>query len=130
MTEAMTNPLNQEKASLEAAKQAEAWAQDDALARGKGSSPEQVAARQRVTKLFCAIHFAGEAAEATASRLAAVDYQAPVTTINGRTVDVQNPKAKGFLGLGRKPGYWVSEKYPPKGAEEPIYAIEYFPVKR
>jgi hypothetical protein len=127
MTEALTNPLDREKASAEAAKQAEVWAKDDALARGKGASAEQVEARRRVARLFCEIHFAGEAA---AARLELVDFVMPVATVNGRGVDVENPKGKGILGMGRKPAYWVSERFPPKVAEDPIYALEYYPVRR
>lgn len=128
MSQAMTNSVNQEKASAEAAKQAELWAKDDALARAKGSGAEQVAARQRVAKLFCGIHFSTETADVMANRLAAIDYSAPLRAVNGRTIDVQNPRAKGFLGLGRTPAYFVSARFPPQKADDPIYALEYFPV--
>jgi hypothetical protein len=110
--------------------QADGWAKDDALARGKGAAPEQVEARRRVARMFCEIHLAEEKAEDRGARLAGVDYGMPVATVNGRGVDVGNPKGKGFLGMGRKPAYWVSERFAPKGAEDPIYALEYYPVKR
>ena len=103
---------------------------DDKLARAKGSSPEQLIARQHVAAFFREAHCPTDAPEVRAAHLAAIDYGAPVATINGRTVDLQSPRAKGLLGLGRKPAYWVSERFPPKSAEDPIYALEFFPVKR
>lgn len=32
--------------------------------------------------------------------------------------------------MGRKPAYLVSQKFPPKGAEDPIYCLQYLPLKR
>jgi hypothetical protein len=78
--------------------------------------------------LFCEIHFGKS--EGHAGRLAEVDYALPVATVNGHGVDLVNPKGKEFFGMGRKPAYWVSERFPPKTAEDPIYALEYFPVKK
>jgi hypothetical protein len=129
MPQEVTKPSVYDQASAAAVKQAELWAQDDALARAKGAAPEQVAARQRVAKLFCEIHFTAESAEVRAGHLASIDYSAPLAPINARTVDPQNPKAKGLFGLGRKPAYLVSARFPPRKPEDPIYALEYFPVK-
>ena len=106
-----------------------AFMKDDALARAKGSTPDQVAARQRVARLFCDIHFASESPELRAGRVALIDFSLPVATINGRAVDPQNPKSKGFLGMGRKPAYFFSAAFVPQKPEDPIYALEYFPVK-
>lgn len=125
MTQAQIKPPSIEQASAQARKQADAYAADDGLARSKGATPEQVAARQRVVKLFCGIHFVNEPVE-----VAQVDYAEPVRTINGQGQDLQNPKSRGFMGLGRKPAYLVSAKFPPKKPEEPIYALEYFPLKK
>jgi hypothetical protein len=116
-------------ASAAAQATADARAADDALARSKGATPEHAAARQRVAALFCDTHLPAEPAAARAARLAKIDYASPVVTTNARGVDVSNPRAKGFLGIGRKPAYLLSEKYPPKGPDDPIYALEYLPAK-
>jgi hypothetical protein len=121
--------MDPEEVSAKARATTDGFLKDDALARAKGAKPEQVAARQRLAKFFCDSHFAAESAELRAGRLAQIDYTAPLATVNGRTVDVQNPKAKGFLGMGRKPAYFVSATYPPQTPEDPIYALEYFPLK-
>jgi len=105
------------------------WLKDDALARAKGAAAPQLAARQRVARLFCDIHLAAETEDARAAHLACIDYAAPVATVNARNIDVQNPRAKGLLGLGRKPAYLVSARFPPQKPEDPIYALEYFPIK-
>ncbi len=123
-----TTPAPTDSAAAAQAK-ADALMKDDTLARAKGNTPDQLAARQRVASLFCDIHFPAETAAARAARLATLDYSAPVTNLNGRAVDLQNPRAKGLLGLGRKPAYLVSARFPPQKPEDPIYALEYFPVK-
>jgi hypothetical protein len=129
MPQEMTNLPNPDKTSANAAKQAELWAKDDALARAKGAGVDQIEARRRVAKLFCDIHFPADSAEVVANRLAFIDYSAPVITINGRAVNLENAKAKGLFGLGRKPAYLVSSRFPPQKPEDPIYVLEYFPVK-
>ena len=104
---------------------AQAQIADDNLARAKGHSPEQVQARQRVAKIFAEMHLP---ADAHAAGLSAIDYAMPLNTVNGRKVDVNNPKS-GFLGLGRRPAYLVSTRFAPKKPEDPIYALEYCPLK-
>ena len=123
------NPPATSDPSVAAQAQADNCLRDDAQAQAKGSTPEQRAARHRVAQLFCEIHLASDAPEARSTRLAVIDYSAPVAVINGRGVDLQNPKAKGFLGLGRKPVYLVSTRFIPQKPEDPIYALEYIPVK-
>jgi hypothetical protein len=130
MTTILSSAPAQGDSSATAQTQADAWMRDSALAQAKGSTPDHIAARQRVARLFCEIHLPADAPDARAAHLASIDDSAPVANINGRTVDLQNPKAKGFLGLGRKPAYIVSERFPPQKPEDPIYALEYFPVKR
>ena len=128
MTQAANQNVNQ-AASAKAKAMTDGWMQDDALARAKGSTPEQVAARQRMAKLFCGMHFSRESEELRGQRLALIDYTAPITSVNGRSVDLQNPKSKGFMGMGRKPAYFISATFPPQKPEDPIYALEYYPVK-
>ena len=120
--------ISMQEVSAKARADADAWKKDDALARARGSSAEQIAARQRVVKMFCEIHFPKDTPEIREGKLAQVDYTVPTTTLNGRNVDLDNPKSKGFLGIGRKPAYFVSEAIPPQKPEEPIYVLEYFPV--
>lgn len=106
-----------------------AWMSDDTLARNKGNAPEQVEARKRVARLFCELHLPEEAVPARDARLAGIDYALPVATTNARGIDVNNPKA-GFLGMGRKPTYILSAKYPPKTDQDPLYALSCFPLKK
>ncbi|HUO10732.1 MAG TPA: hypothetical protein VM008_20695 [Phycisphaerae bacterium] len=117
------------KAEADARAKADAWMKDDNLARAKGSSPEQVEARKRVARLFCEIHLPDEKPDQIGARLTQFDYTQTVTTTNGRLKNLEDPKA-GFLGFGRKPAYIVSARCPPKTDTDPIYALEYFPVKR
>jgi len=117
------------KAEADARAKADAYMKDDALARTKGSSPEQVEARKRVARLFCEIHLPDEKPAERNVRLAGVDYTQPLFPTNARGIDVNAPKG-GFLGLGRKPAYIVSAKLPPKTPDDPVYALEYYPVKR
>jgi hypothetical protein len=110
--------------------QADAWMKDDSLARAKGDTPEQVEARTRVAQLFCQIHLPDDTPDARAARLAAIDYACPVSSTNARGIDVNNTRGTGFLGFGRKKSYILSAKYPPQKDEDPIYALEFTPVKR
>jgi hypothetical protein len=117
------------KAQADAKAKADALMKDDTLARSKGNAPEQVEARKRVVKLFCEIHLSDEKPPERDARLAKIDYTQPLFPNNVRGLDVEAPKRAGFMGLGRKPAYIVSAKYPPKTAEDPIYALEYYAVK-
>ena len=117
------------KAEADARAKADAWMKDDNLARAKGSSPEQIEARKRVAKLFCEMHFPNITPEQIETRVAPIDYTQTVTTTNGRLKKLDDPKG-GFLGLGRKPAYLVSERCPPKTESDPIYVLEYFPLKK
>ena len=107
----------------------EANRRDTALALSSGTTPEHQAARRRVADQFCGIHFSHESAPARTARLARIDYTQPVCVRNVRGVDVENPKRSGFLGLGRKPEYFISTVFPPREPDDPIYALEYYPVK-
>ena len=107
---------------------ADAMIQDDSLARSKGNGPEQIEARRRVALLFCKCHLPKETPELQANRLAMIDYTSPVISTNAKGIDINNPK-RGFLGMGRKPAYFISEAIPPKKPEDPVYALEYFPLK-
>ena len=54
----------------------------------------------------------------------------PVTNVNARTVDASKPKKNGLFGFGRKrPAYLVSKHLPPTKPDDPIYALEYYPLK-
>ena len=117
-------------AQTEAKAKADAWTKDDALARAKGNTPEQIEARKRVAKLFCEIHLPDEKPADRDARLAKIDYTQPLFPNNARGIDVNAPKGTGFLGMGRKPSYLVSVKYPPQKPEDPIYALEYYAVKQ
>ncbi len=99
---------------------------DDNLARAKGNSPEHIEARRRVAKMFAEMHLPADAHE---GRLSTIDYTMPLNAVNGRKVDVNNPKNGGFLGLGRRLAYLVSARFVPKKPEDPIYALEYSPLK-
>jgi hypothetical protein len=103
--------------------QADLWNQQHTLARAKGKTPEQVAARREVVELFCRVHLPADPPPTT------IDYQQPIAVINGRTVNTENPKATGFLGLGPKPLYLVSKAIPPKTDQDPIHCLEFFPLK-
>jgi hypothetical protein len=121
---------NAAKAMVAAKAKNDAAVKDDALAREKGSTPAHIEARKRVAALFCDIHFPADKPAAREVRLAPIDYTQPVSPANGRTVAANSSKPAGFFGMGRKPAYLVSEAYPPKTPEEPIYALQYIPIKR
>ena len=116
--------------SASAQAHADALYRDDALAQSKGESPEHRQARQRVARLFCELHLPDDTPADRDTRLAAIDYTFPVTSTNARGVDVNNNKSKGFLGMGRKKAYIISLRYPPQKPEDPVYALEYTPIKR
>jgi hypothetical protein len=118
------------KATADANAKTQAFMKDDSLARAKGSTPEQIEARKRVARLFCELHFPKDNAAAIEARLAPVDYTQTVTTTNGRLVNMETPKSVGFMGMGRKPAYFVSAAFPPKKPDDPIYCLEYFPLKK
>jgi len=118
------------KAATDAQAKADGWMKDDTLARTKGSLPEQVEARKRVARLFCQIHLPDEKPPERDARLAVIDYTQPLFPNNARGIDINAPKSTGFLGMGRKPAYIVSVKFPPRKPDDPVYALEYFPVKR
>jgi hypothetical protein len=99
------------------------------LATAKGSSPDQVLARQHVAATFVDLHFPAETPSIRQARLAPIDYTQPLAVQNGRVVDIRNPKSSGFLGFGRKPAYLVSAAFTPNKPEDPIYVLEYFPRK-
>lgn len=116
------------RAEAEAQAQADRFTKDDQLARTRGETPEQVEARKRVAALYCELHFPQEPPADIGKILAAIDYQMTVTTLDGRSVDMENPKGIGFLGFGRKPTYLLSKAHPPRD-QQPIYALEYFAVE-
>jgi hypothetical protein len=111
---------------IQARATADACLKDHDLARAKGQSPEQIQARHRVLKVFCEQHLPSESPETFAAR---VDFSQPLLSTNARGIDLNNPKSKGFLGLGRKPAYLLSQRFPPKTDTDPLYALEYFPLK-
>jgi hypothetical protein len=108
---------------------ADALQKDHALALAKGHSPEQIEARKRVYKTFSEQHLPQEKPENIQALAAAIDYTQPLVSMNARGIDVNNPKSKGMLGLGRKPAYLLSQQFPPKTDADPLYALEYFPLK-
>jgi hypothetical protein len=108
---------------------AEQLQQDHKLALAKGQTPAQIEARQRVVNAFCQQHLPQEKPEALQALMARVDCTQPLVSMNARGIDVQNPKAKGLLGLGRKPAYLLSQQFPPQTDADPIYALEYIPLK-
>lgn len=118
-----------DKAVADAKAQSDQWMKDDNLARAKGSTPEHIEARKRVAKLFMEMHFDDHSPAVTAPYLAAIDYTLPVTTTNGRIKNLENPKGSGLLGMGRKPAYIQSKRFPPKNDTDPIYVLEFYPVK-
>src|SRR5512140_3112455 len=93
---------------------ADALQKDHALALAKGHSPEQIEARKRVYKIFCEQHLPNEKPENIQALAPQIDYTQPVVCMNARGLDVNNPKSKGMLGLGRKPAYLLSQQFPPK----------------
>jgi hypothetical protein len=103
--------------------------QDHQLALSKGQTPEQIEARKRVVNVFWEQHLPQEKPEVLQSFMARVDYTQPLVSMNARGIDVQNPKGKGLLGLGRKPAYLLSLQFPPHTDTDPIYALEYIPLK-
>ncbi len=108
---------------------ADALQKDHLLGMAKGHSPDQIAARKRVYKTFCDQHLPNEKPENIQALAARIDYTQPMLSTNARGIDVNNPKSKGLLGLGRKPAYLLSQQFPPKSDSDPIYALEYFPLK-
>lgn len=102
---------------------------DHALALAKGSSPEQIEARHRVVKVFCEQHLPHEKPETLQALYSRVDYTQPLVSMNARGIDVVNPKARGLLGMGRKPAYLLSQQFPSASDTAPVYALEYFPVQ-
>jgi hypothetical protein len=99
---------------------------EDTLAREKGKMPEQVQARRAVAEQFLEMHMPEDSTTARDALLAEMDYERPIRVINAAGMDVEHPKGTGFLGLGGKPAYVLSKRFPPKLAEDPIYALEYF----
>jgi hypothetical protein len=116
------------KAEAAAKAKVDAWAKDDALAASKGKTQPQMEARRRVMELFCQLHLPRETPDAIRAILDSVDYAFPVTTTNGRVVNMENPKGAGLFGMGRKPSYLMSKAFPPQNPEAPIYVVEYFAV--
>jgi hypothetical protein len=114
------------KALAHAKVKSDAIANDDALAREKGSTPAHIEARKRVADLFCTQHFPRDTPAAIDARLAAIDFSQPVFPTDGRAAS----KPAGFFGLGRKPAFLVSDAFPPKAPTDPIYALQYIPIKR
>lgn len=108
---------------------ADRFMKDDQLSRSKGKTPEHIEARKRVAALFCELHLAHETPEAVKSHLDAIDYTMPLGPTNARGIDLEHPKGAGFLGMGRKPAYLASKEFAPKSENEPIYALEYYPLK-
>jgi hypothetical protein len=108
---------------------ADSLQKDHALALAKGHSPEQIEARNRVYKTFCDQHLPNEKPENMQALAVQIDYTAPMVSMNARGIDVNNPKSKGLLHLGRKPAYLLSRQFPPKTDADPLYALEYFPLK-
>jgi hypothetical protein len=102
---------------------------DHALGLAKGPSPEQVEARKRVFKVFCEQHLPGEKPENIQALAAQIDYTQPMVSMNARGIDVNNPQAKGLLGMGRKPAYVISQQFPARSDADPIFALEYYPRK-
>jgi hypothetical protein len=95
------------------------------LGAAKGGSPDHTAARRTIIMDFLGFHVPKTAANPQPF-LATVDFAQPVRIVNGRALDIDNPKATGFLGLGRKPAYLRSEKMLPQKDDDPLYALEYF----
>jgi hypothetical protein len=95
------------------------------LGATKGNSPDHAAARRTTILDFLGFHDPKTAAKPDPF-LATVDFSQPVRIVNGRTLDIANPKATGLFGMGRKPSYLKSEKMPPKKEDDPLYALEYF----
>jgi hypothetical protein len=130
MSQAVADPVDPAGAEAAARSRADALLKDDTLAQSKGNTPEHIEARQRVAKLFCEIHLPTETPDAIAARLAAIDYTCPVVNINVRGVNLDAPKKKaGFFGLKRQPSMIISTVFPPVKPEDPVYALEFFPVK-
>ena len=116
------------EAEAEARAKGEQLQKDHSLALAKGQTPEQVEARKRVVKVFFEQHLPAEKPDAVEAFLQSVDCTQPLVSMNARGVDVQNPRGKGLLGLGRKPAYVLSKQFPPHSETDPIYALEYYPV--
>ena len=113
----------------EAAALGERLKKDHALALAKGQTPEQIEARKRVVKVFFEQHLPEEKPEGVEAFLARVDLKEPLVSMNARGIDPQNPKSRGLLGMGRKPAYVLSKQFAPKSESDPVYALEYYPVK-
>ena len=115
--------------SAAAKAQADAWARDADLASSKENAPASIEARKRVAKQFSDIHLQSDSPAERAAGLNRVDYAMPVTNVNARTVDISKPKKNGLFGFGRAPAYLVSKHLPPTKPDDPIYALEYYPLK-
>jgi hypothetical protein len=98
---------------------------DYELAASKGNTPDHTAARRETIMDFLEVHDPKTHANPQPF-LVTVDFAHPVRVVNGRTLDIENPKATGFLGFGRKPSYLKSDKLAPKKDDDPLYALEYF----
>jgi hypothetical protein len=117
------------QAEIDAAAKSEPLKKDHELALVKGQSPEQIEARKRVVRLFFELHLPDETPDAVEAFLQRVDCTQPLVSMNARGIDVQNPKARGFLGLGRKPAYLLSKRYAPAQDTDPLHALEYYPAQ-
>lgn len=121
--------LAAQAAMASAQPKSDAAQQDYKLAVNKGSSPDHIDARRRVARTFCEIHFPKETPADLQHRLDAIDYSQTLAVVNARGIDVDNPKRTGFLGIGGKLAYYVGAAIPPKQPGDPIYALEYHPLK-
>ena len=115
--------------SAAAKAQADTWARNADLARSKENTPDSVEARKRVAKQFSDIHLQSDSPADRAASLARIDYAMPVTNVNARNIDINKPKKNGIFGFGRAPAYLISKHLPPTKPDDPIYALEYYPVK-
>jgi len=99
------------------------------LARAKGATPEHMAARQKVIRTFFGLHLPEKPPAEVEAYLQNVDLRQPVQVVNAAGVDTNAPASGGILGLGRKPQYLVSPRFPPTSPGDPIYALKSFPAK-
>ncbi len=119
-----------QEVEAQARAKADGFLKDDTLARAKGKTPEQIAARKRVAATFCQWHLPNEKPEDLQKLYDQIDYDMPVGPTNGRNRDLEHPKGTGLLGMGRKPAFIQSKAFHPHKPDDPIYCLEYFPLKQ
>lgn len=118
-----------EHAGPQAQAEADELARLHQLAARTGTSAEQQASRRQVVQIFWNAHLPDKTPTEIETYLLSIDISQPVQVINARGLDTSATPTRGFLGLGAKPRYLLSQRFPPQTPDDPVYALKATPAK-